>query len=88
MGFLSNLFNRTKSKDRAKQRLQIVLMHDRSAIAPEVMESIRQDILDVISRYMDVDNPNIDIDLKNDENVVALEVSVPVLRVRRPGSGS
>ncbi|MDY2648623.1 MAG: cell division topological specificity factor MinE [Pyramidobacter porci] len=81
--FLNRIFKRTKSKDNAKKRLQIVLMHDRKDISPEIMAAIREDILKVISKYMDVDNTGIDIDLNDDENMVALEVSVPVKGMKR-----
>ncbi|MDY3868208.1 MAG: cell division topological specificity factor MinE [Pyramidobacter sp.] len=88
MGFFEKIFRRNQSKDTAKKRLQIVLMHDRSDISPEMMDNIRRDILGVISRYMDVDDGNIDIDLSKDQEVVALEVSVPVLRMKRGTAAS
>jgi|Go1ome_4_1110791.scaffolds.fasta_scaffold15180_2 cell division topological specificity factor len=88
MGFFDFLFHKNTSKNTAKKRLQIVLMHDRSDISPEMMDCIRRDILGVISKYMDVDDGNIDIDLSKDQDVVALEVSVPVLRMKRGSSAA
>ena len=86
MGFFSNLFNRNRSKDTAKKRLQFVLLHDRSDVAPEVMDALQRDILEVIGRYMDVDNSGTICRVSNDENVAALEVSVPVKGMKRRSS--
>ena len=83
MGFFSNLFNRSRTKDAAKKRLQFVLLHDRSDIAPEVMEALQKDIIEVIAKYMDVDNTGTVCRVSNDENVAALEVSVPVKGMKR-----
>ncbi|MBP5211644.1 MAG: cell division topological specificity factor MinE [Pyramidobacter sp.] len=82
MGIFSIFFNKKKSKDTARDRLKLVLMHDRSDISPEVMELLRRDIVQVISKYMEVDE-SIDCKLSNDENVTALEVSVPVKGMKR-----
>lgn len=83
MGFFSSLFNKDKSKDTAKKRLQFVLMHDRSDIAPEVMEALQRDILQVIRKYMEVDNAGTVCRVSKDDNVAALEVSVPVKGMKR-----
>ncbi len=83
MGFFSSFFNRDKSKDAAKKRLQLVLMHDRSDIAPEVMQALQRDILQVIAKYMDVDNTGTICRVSNDDDVAALEVSVPVRGMKR-----
>ena len=48
--------NRKTSKDIAKDRLKVVLIHDRANISPEIMQSIKNDIIEVISHYVDIDN--------------------------------
>ncbi len=83
MGIFSSFFNKNKSKDTAKRRLQFVLMHDRSDIAPEVMQALQKDILAVITKYMDVDDVGTEIRVSHDDNVAALEVSVPVKGMKR-----
>lgn len=83
MGFFSNFFNKSQSKDTAKKRLKFVLMHDRSDIAPEVMEALQREILQVITKYMDVDNEGTVCRVSNDDDVAALEVSVPVKGMKR-----
>ncbi len=83
MGILSSLFGRKDSKDTAKQRLKLVLMHDRSVISPEVLEMLRRDIVAVISKYLEVDAAGIDCKLSSEEDVSALSVSVPVNGMKR-----
>ncbi len=83
MGILSSLFGRRDSKDTAKQRLKLVLMHDRSVISPEVLEMLRRDIVAVISKYLEVDTSGIDCKLSSEDDVSALSVSVPVNGMKR-----
>ena len=83
MGFFSSLFNGKKSKETAKKRLQIVLMHDRLDISPEVLSAIRKDMVAVITKYMDVEDAGIEVNLNKDEEITALSVSVPVKGMKR-----
>ena len=62
--FLDRLFGRTptkKSGSMAKERLQFVLVHDRINLPPERMEAMKKEILAVISKYVSVDDENVDI---------------------------
>ena len=43
-----------KSGQVAKERLQIVLVHDRASVSPEIMEQLKNDIIKVLSKYMDI----------------------------------
>ena len=47
--------NRKTSKEIAKDRLKVVLIHDRANISPEIMQAIKNDIIEVISHYVDID---------------------------------
>lgn len=75
------------SKNIAKERLRMVLVHDRTQVAPHIMEAIREDIVKVISRYMDVDESNMEVDLINAANMVAVTASIPVKTVKRGRGG-
>jgi cell division topological specificity factor len=83
MGWISDLFGKKKSKDRAHDRLKLVLMHDRSAISPEVMRMLQDEIVQVITKYMEVDTSSITCELGKEEDVAALSVSVPVKGMKR-----
>lgn len=73
---LSNFFNKmTKpevkelaSKDAAKERLHLVLMQDRANVSVDFLELMKQEIIDVIKKYIVVDENSIDVRLTNQEN--------------------
>lgn len=50
------------SKDVAKDRLKLILMHDRGDVSPEILENIKNDIIEVLKKYVDVD-PDQELDL-------------------------
>ena len=67
-----------KSGQIAKERLQLVLVHDRASVSPEVMEQLKNDIIAVISKYMDINKSGMEISLANDSDSVALVANIPV----------
>lgn len=83
MEFISRLFGREASKDIAKERLRLVLVHDRASVSPQIMESIRGEIIQAISRYLEIDEANMEVGLTRDERMVALTANIPVRRVKR-----
>ena len=70
----------------AEQRLKFVLLNDRANISPEIMEQIKNDIIQVISHYMDIDKDAMDISLENDANAVALVANIPVSSMKHHGA--
>lgn len=66
----------------AKDRLRVVLIHDRANISPEVVNHIKDDIIKVISTYMDINQHDMEISLSDDDNSVALLASIPVKRIK------
>ena len=53
--------NQKTSKEIAKDRLKVVLIHDRANISPEVMQALKNDIIEVISHYMDINKNEMEI---------------------------
>lgn len=85
MGFLDFLFGpkREASGSIAKERLLTVLVHDRVKLTPEMMEQMRAEIIDVISRYVDIVDPDeIDVSLFRGEESDHLKADIPVRRSR------
>ncbi|MBU6429856.1 MAG: cell division topological specificity factor MinE [Cyanobacteria bacterium REEB65] len=81
--FLERLFSRTDaSKDAAKNRLKLVLMHDRAAIPAAVLEQMRAELLAVLSKYVEIDQEALEVNLERSEGTIALLANVPILRVR------
>ncbi len=68
------------SKDDAKNRLKLVLMHDRSQLAPGQMEQMRDELVEVISRYVEIDREALDLCLEAETNTIALVANIPILR--------
>lgn len=56
-----DFFRRKSSGETAKDRLKFVLVSDRSACSPEIMERIKNDIIDVLSKYVEIDREGLDI---------------------------
>lgn len=84
-----NLFKRKKTatKDVAKQRLQVVLIQDRTQIPPRVLDQIKNDIIHCITKYVDIDPSGLDIsfgplDECDRASATALMASIPILGVK------
>lgn len=89
---LSKIFGRSKSsKDCAKERLKLVLIHDRANVSPQFLEMVKGEIIKVISNYMDIDEDTLDIQMtrtKSDEGdrvVPALVANIPIKNVKSSG---
>ncbi|MBQ9886020.1 MAG: cell division topological specificity factor MinE [Lachnospiraceae bacterium] len=89
---LFDLFKKTNSGNVAKDRLKLLLVSDRSNCSPEIMEAIKNDILKVISKYMDVDTEGLEIQLTQTESdisgktVPALYANIPIKDIKKNGS--
>ena len=68
------------SADTARQRLQLVLTHDRSDLNPELLDQMRREILEVVSRYVEIDLSEGDVSLETEDRVTALVANLPIRR--------
>lgn len=89
---LTKIFGRPKSsKDVAKDRLKLVLIHDRANVSPQFLEMLKSEIIKVITNYMDIDEGALDIQLtrtKSDDGesmVPALYANIPIRNIRKSG---
>lgn len=82
---ISKLFYRENmtSRDIAKERLRLVLVHDRSSSSPELHNALKEDLIRVIREYMEIDEDALVVDLANEEDAVALIANIPVKGFRR-----
>lgn len=86
LDFLSRVFGRepnTGSKSVAKERLRLVLVHDRANVSPQLLEALKEDLIKVISEYMEIDESALEVNLNNSDNSVALVANIPVLKMKR-----
>ncbi len=68
------------SKDDACNRLKLVLMHDRSQLSPVQMQQMRDELVEVISRYVDIDRDALDLCLEAESNTIALVANIPIIQ--------
>ena len=71
------------TKSVAKERLRLVLVHDRLDISETVMENLREDLIATIGKYMEIDQQALEVSLSRDDDGVALIANIPVLNVKR-----
>lgn len=79
MGWLDRLLrNKEKSSSVAKKRLQMVLIHDRSDVSPGLLEEIKDEIIEVIMRRLEIDRENVVINLTQEGRESVLVAEVPL----------
>ena len=77
-----------KSKDAAKERLHLVLMQDRANVSADFLDLMKQEIIEVIKKYIDIDEGAMDVRLTNKENTdgtngaPALYANIPILNIK------
>ena len=83
-GLLGGLLRgQSRSKDVAKERLRLVLMHDRAAMSPELLGKLREELIEAISKYLEIDRSGIQVDLHRQGQTMALTASIPFRGLRR-----
>ena len=76
------------SKDAAKERLHLVLMQDRANVSADFLDLMKQEIIDVIKKYVDIDDKEIDVRLTNQANddgtngAPALYANIPIINIK------
>ncbi|MDW7674976.1 MAG: cell division topological specificity factor MinE [Bacillota bacterium] len=86
--FLTRLLGReaaepVSSKNVAKERLRLVLVHDRANVSTELLEALKEDLIKVISEYMEIDEGALEVNLNSEDDTVALVANIPVLKMKR-----
>ena len=77
------LFAKEKSKDTAKKRLKLALVYDKLEVSDDLISSLQQDIVDVISKYFIIDKESINLDIKRSDDYSSLVLNTPILSTRR-----
>ena len=72
------LFRRKKSANSAKERLQLVLIHDRTDLTPAQLESLKDDLIATISRYIEIDPSAVSINVAQDGRQQRLVADIPL----------
>jgi len=83
MSLIERLFSgQPSSADEAKERLQFVLIHDRADLSPGKLEALKDEIIQVISKYVDIDQKQVDISLTEDRSHQRLVADIPLASPR------
>lgn len=86
--FLEMLFpwnNNANSRDHAKSRLKLIIAHDRASINPDMMQAMREEILEVVARYVEVNREEMEFSLSNDQRMTSLTANLPIRQIKRLG---
>jgi cell division topological specificity factor len=77
------LFRRKKSANSAKERLQLVLIHDRTDLSPVQLEELKDDLIQTISRHIDIDPMAVSINVAQDGREQRLIADIPLKNATR-----
>ena len=70
------------SKSVAQNRLKLVLMQDRTNLTPKVLEQMRGEMIDLLSKYLEMDKDLLELNFEQEGDQVALMLSIPVIRAK------
>ncbi len=82
-----SFFNKTdaeqsNAKDVACNRLKLVLMQDRTNLTPAIMDRMRKELIELLSKYLELDRELLDLNFEHEDNQMALMLSIPVIRAK------
>ncbi len=83
--FMQRIFGKDNntSKNVAKERLRLILVHDRSKVSPQILEALKEDMIKVISNYMEIDEEALEVSLNDEDQAIALVANIPVIKIKR-----
>ncbi|MCI9070360.1 cell division topological specificity factor MinE [Clostridium sp.] len=87
MDLLRVFSNKATPKEVAKDRLKLILIHDRGDLSPEILDKIKGEILEVISKYIEIDANDVEISLNRSDDIEgeaspALIANIPIKNIK------
>lgn len=74
--------NGNSAKDVACNRLKLVLMQDRTNLSPAIMDRMRKELIDLLSKYLELDRELLELNFEHEDEQMALMLSIPVIRAK------
>lgn len=82
LGFFRQAEEEESSKDVARNRLRVVLMQDRTNLTPQLLEKMRSELIELLSKYLEMDKEALELNLEQEGEQMALMLSIPVIRAK------
>jgi cell division topological specificity factor len=79
LDFFSRFFRRDGSSATAKERLRLVLLSDHLSLAPETVDALKSELIEVISRYVKIDTRLCEVTFEQQASTVAMHANIPIL---------
>ena len=87
MSFFDRIFGKKNSANNAKERLQLVLIHDRTDLTPAELDSLKDDLISAISRHVEIDAQAMQIGVEHDGRSQRLIADIPIKNASRRRTG-
>jgi len=72
-----------ESKEICKSRLKLILAYDRTEISPEILDALKEDMFLAISKYFDIKEDDVIMNISKSEETVALMANIPIMGMKR-----
>ncbi len=82
LGFFRQAEEEESTKDVACNRLRVVLMQDRTNLTPQLLEKMRGELVELLSKYLEMDKDALELNLEQEGEQMALMLSIPVIRAK------
>ena len=80
--FMKKFLRKNGSKETAKKRLQFTLVYDRLGVSDDTLKDMKNEIVDVISRYFVIDRDKLELDITREKDLSALMFNTPIISTK------
>jgi cell division topological specificity factor len=85
--FVKLLYKQDNSRSVAKKRLQFALIYDKLEVKDDMLEDLQKDLVEVISRYFEIDRDSLSLDIQRCEGSSALILNTPIVAAKHRNKG-